>query len=75
MAPHLLDWLSQELTERVTKGVDAHLGTQRHACVQEIVNESAHGALDALLDSDAFLEEFVTFSERSCAPKSRSCNP
>jgi len=56
LAPRLTDWLSQELVERIPAGVEAHFGARRHALVEDIASESAHRAVDALLDSDPFLE-------------------
>lgn len=46
----LANWLSYELTEWITVGVDAHFKTCRHAHWEEISKESAHRAVDALLD-------------------------
>lgn len=56
MAPRLTVWLSQDLEERIPIGVDGHFGMRHRALEEAITKKSADRAVDALQDSDAFLE-------------------
>lgn len=56
LAPRLTDWLSQKLRERIHIGVEAHFGPRRQVLVYAVATESGHRAVEALLDSESFLE-------------------
>lgn len=55
MTLHYTNRLSQVFAERITRAVDAQFGRCHHAPVEEVANEKAYRAVDASLDSHAFL--------------------